>query len=106
MAADWWRYDGDMAPLHDMNPIRISFIRSHCEKHFAAKQSATAAAATVASDNKTPLPRYAPLRGLRVLDIGCGAGLLTEVLPYILPSHRHHTLFDCMHMYSAYVHSH
>lgn len=51
LAADWWNPQGSMAPLHWMNPARLDFIAGH-------------------------LPR----RGLKGLDIGCGAGLLTEPL--------------------------
>jgi 2-polyprenyl-6-hydroxyphenyl methylase/3-demethylubiquinone-9 3-methyltransferase len=78
MAADWWRADGEMAPLHDMNPIRVSFIRSHCEQHFASRPLPLSPLST--TSNSVQLPRYQPLRGLRMLDIGCGAGLLTEVI--------------------------
>lgn len=54
-AGDWWKADGAFAPLHRLNPVRITFIRDAVQKHF----------------NR-------PLKGLSVLDIGCGGGLLCE----------------------------
>mgnify|MGYP006289260885 FL=1 len=60
-AADWWDETGPFAPLHRMNPVRIAFIRD------------AAIAGRGASPGK-------PLRGLGVLDVGCGGGLLAEPL--------------------------
>ena len=51
MAASWWDPEGDFKPLHDLNPVRMQFITDH-----AAVDQA------------------------RVVDIGCGAGLLSEAL--------------------------
>lgn len=51
MAARWWDPEGDMKPLHDINPKRLAWINER-----------------------------APLTGLRVLDVGCGAGLLSEAM--------------------------
>eukprot|EP00899_Mesostigma_viride_P000915 jgi/Mesvir1/10824/Mv07752-RA.1 len=63
LADDWWNVGGPMAPLHAMNPARCSFIRSSLCRHFGLD-------AAVAR----------PLRGLRVVDIGCGPGVLCEPL--------------------------
>jgi 2-polyprenyl-6-hydroxyphenyl methylase/3-demethylubiquinone-9 3-methyltransferase len=52
-----------MAPLHKLNPIRIAFVRDEACRHFRRDPSA-----------------FDPLRGLRVLDVGCGGGLLAEPL--------------------------
>ena len=60
-AADWWDTAGPLAPLHRMNPARIAFVRD-------------AAIAGRAG------PPGKPLRGLTVLDVGCGGGLLAEPL--------------------------
>ena len=61
MAAEWWRPTGKFKPLHKFNPVRLSYIRDH------------------ACDNFGRDPKSArPLEGLRVLDIGCGGGLLSE----------------------------
>ena len=61
MAESWWDPDGPFAPLHRLNPTRIAFIRDHVAGHFG----------------RDPKGRR-PLRGLNLLDIGCGGGLLSE----------------------------
>jgi 2-polyprenyl-6-hydroxyphenyl methylase/3-demethylubiquinone-9 3-methyltransferase len=61
IAAEWWDPHGKFAPLHRFNPIRLDFIRDQ-------------AAARFGRDIKT----RAPFEGLRLLDIGCGGGLLSE----------------------------
>ncbi len=63
LAAEWWDPHGKMAPLHKLNPVRIGFIRDQ-------------AAARFQRDPK----RLDSMRGLRILDIGCGGGLLCEPL--------------------------
>lgn len=61
MAAEWWSPDGKFRPLHRLNPLRIGFVRdSICERHGRNARS------------------LRPLEGLRILDIGCGGGLLSE----------------------------
>ena len=61
MAADWWNPRGKFRPLHKFNPVRLRFIRETAEQHFG-----------LASGLKEPL------KGLRLLDIGCGGGLVCE----------------------------
>lgn len=51
MAMDWWDKSGSCKPLHDLNPLRLAFIQTHCA-----------------------------LSGQQILDIGCGGGILTEAL--------------------------
>jgi 2-polyprenyl-6-hydroxyphenyl methylase/3-demethylubiquinone-9 3-methyltransferase len=63
MAARWWDPRGPMAPLHKLNPVRLAYIRDRAAGHFGR-------------DAK----KLGCLKGLRILDIGCGAGLLTEPL--------------------------
>lgn len=63
MAATWWDPTGPFRPLHKMNPVRITFIRTVLCEHFDRNDT----------DDK-------PLSGLRILDIGCGGGLLCEPL--------------------------
>lgn len=63
MAADWWDPKGPFKPLHIMNGARLGFIKETLCDHFHR-------------DPNAPLP----LKGLRILDIGCGGGLLCEPL--------------------------
>jgi 2-polyprenyl-6-hydroxyphenyl methylase/3-demethylubiquinone-9 3-methyltransferase len=63
MAEDWWDPTGQFRPLHKLNPVRIGYIRDHAILHFG-------------KDGGT----LRPLDGLRILDIGCGGGLLSEPL--------------------------
>lgn len=63
MAADWWNPHGKFKPLHRFNPVRLGYLRDRLIAHFR-RDPATAQ----------------PLAGLRLLDIGCGGGLLAEPL--------------------------
>ncbi|EFJ47297.1 hypothetical protein VOLCADRAFT_92038, partial [Volvox carteri f. nagariensis] len=64
LAASWWRSsDGPFAPLHALNPVRVRFIRQ-----------------SLASLMGLELETSEPLKGLRVLDVGCGGGILSEAL--------------------------
>jgi len=51
LAARWWDADGEFRPLHEINPLRLDWIRQHVD-----------------------------LNGARVVDIGCGGGILTEAM--------------------------
>ncbi|MEP1090255.1 MAG: bifunctional 2-polyprenyl-6-hydroxyphenol methylase/3-demethylubiquinol 3-O-methyltransferase UbiG [Rhizobiaceae bacterium] len=61
LAAQWWDPAGKFKPLHKFNPVRLTYIREKLCAHF---------------DLETRAPNA--LKGLRVLDIGCGGGLLSE----------------------------
>ncbi len=61
MAAEWWNPNGMFKPLHMLNPCRLDYITSQIAAEFER---------TLGSD--------APFAGLRILDIGCGGGLLAE----------------------------
>jgi 2-polyprenyl-6-hydroxyphenyl methylase/3-demethylubiquinone-9 3-methyltransferase len=61
LAGEWWNPRGKMAPLHKFNPVRLGYIRDAACRHFD-------------HDAK----RLDCLKGLRILDIGCGGGILSE----------------------------
>src|ERR1700742_3904326 len=63
LAAEWWNPRGKMAPLHKFNPVRIGYVRDQAAGRFGR-------------DAK----RLDSMKGLRILDIGCGGGLLSEPL--------------------------
>ena len=69
LAASWWQPDGPMAALHHMQPTRMAYIKHVLLAHDPRGQAA--------ADDADP---SSTLAGLRVLDVGCGAGLLTEPL--------------------------
>ncbi len=60
MATEWWDPNGKFKPLHKFNPIRIRYIKENIINHFKIE------------NNKKPLEK------IRILDIGCGGGLLSE----------------------------
>ncbi|MEN8723246.1 MAG: bifunctional 2-polyprenyl-6-hydroxyphenol methylase/3-demethylubiquinol 3-O-methyltransferase UbiG [Alphaproteobacteria bacterium] len=66
IAAEWWDAGGKFAPLHKFNPVRLGWIRDQLCSHFGLDHSA-----------QTPFVR-SDANALRVLDIGCGGGLLSE----------------------------
>jgi 2-polyprenyl-6-hydroxyphenyl methylase/3-demethylubiquinone-9 3-methyltransferase len=61
MAEEWWDPTGKFKPLHKFNPVRLGYIRDKAIAHFGKDGS-----------------KRKPLEGLRILDIGCGGGLLSE----------------------------
>ena len=63
MADAWWDTTGNFKPLHKFNPARLEFIRDRAARRFG----------------RDPLAER-PFEGLRLLDIGCGGGLLCEPL--------------------------
>ncbi len=63
MAKEWWDPNGKFKPLHLFNPARIKFIKEKLISHFSLNQK-----------NERPLSK------LKILDIGCGGGLLCEPL--------------------------
>lgn len=63
LAKDWWNPKGKMASLHQVNPVRMAFIRQAVDAHFG-----------------TDALSIRPLSGKSALDIGCGAGLVCEPL--------------------------
>ena len=63
LAKDWWNPNGKFKPLHLFNPVRIAFIKEKLISHF-----------------KRDLNSEKPLKELKILDIGCGGGLLCEPL--------------------------
>ena len=65
LSDQWWDPAGPMAPLHAFTPVRIDYILANIERFWPLAARAEAS-------------RAQPLAGLRILDIGCGGGLLAE----------------------------
>ena len=63
LASDWWDPDGASAMLHKLNPVRLRYIRDMIDQHWQVDECSRQ-----------------PLEGKTALDVGCGAGLLTEPL--------------------------
>lgn len=63
IARAWWEPEGEFRPLHKLNPVRLGFIRDRLARHFGRDPRA-----------------LRPFAGLRLLDIGCGGGLVSEPL--------------------------
>ena len=63
LSEDWWNPNGKMAPLHKINPLRLGYIRDAACRKFERNAKSLSC-----------------LSDLRILDIGCGAGLLCEPL--------------------------
>ena len=61
LAHSWWDDTGPFAALHELNPIRLAFIRDSVIRHYGRAQNQ-------------------PLKDFKILDIGCGGGLLCEPL--------------------------
>lgn len=63
IADEWWNPDGSFRPLHKFNPVRLSYIRDSVCRHFKRDQRS-----------------LTPFKDLKILDVGCGGGLIAEPL--------------------------
>ena len=61
MAEEWWDVEGKFKPLHKFNPIRIKYIKESVIENFKLQNN-----------------EKLPLKGIDLLDIGCGGGLLSD----------------------------
>jgi 2-polyprenyl-6-hydroxyphenyl methylase/3-demethylubiquinone-9 3-methyltransferase len=61
LAETWWDRTGPFWPLHRLNELRVGWIRDRLADHFGLNRAAAA-----------------PLSGIRILDVGCGGGILSE----------------------------
>lgn len=62
LSATWWNSQGPMRPLHVVNELRLGYVVEQVKRHYGLQAKAR------------------PLEGLRMLDVGCGGGLLSEPL--------------------------
>ena len=62
-AGDWWDPNGSEAMLHKLNPVRLKYVRDQVDQHWQCDECS-----------------LTPLESKAALDVGCGAGLLTEPL--------------------------
>ncbi|MEM8753964.1 MAG: PD-(D/E)XK nuclease family protein [Pseudomonadota bacterium] len=63
LAERWWDPEGPLKPLHDISPQRLAYLRDRLAAHFGLETEGTR-----------------PIAGLRLLDVGCGGGLVCEPL--------------------------
>ncbi|MGE5267853.1 MAG: bifunctional 2-polyprenyl-6-hydroxyphenol methylase/3-demethylubiquinol 3-O-methyltransferase UbiG, partial [Deltaproteobacteria bacterium] len=63
IASEWWDAKGKFRPLHQLAPARLAFVRDELVRHFELKGTG-----------------LKPLKGLTLLDVGCGGGLVSEPL--------------------------
>lgn len=63
VARAWWDPNGEFRPLHRLNPVRLAFLRDQLARHFGRDPTSTR-----------------PFKGLTLLDIGCGGGIVAEPL--------------------------
>jgi 2-polyprenyl-6-hydroxyphenyl methylase/3-demethylubiquinone-9 3-methyltransferase len=63
LATQWWDESGPLKPLHRLNPVRLGYLKNQICGHF-----------------KRDREGFSPLKGLSLVDVGCGGGLVTEPL--------------------------
>jgi len=69
LSTTWWNSAGPMRPLHVVNTLRLGYIAGQIQQNFKPQLGRPSA-----------LDSGAPLQGLRILDLGCGGGLMSEPL--------------------------
>ncbi len=71
IADEWWDENGKFKPLHLFNPVRINYIKNYLQKYFFLQRN----------DNSEKIfANYQNNQALKIIDIGCGGGLVAEPL--------------------------
>ena len=75
LAGRWWERNGAFRALHALNPVRIAYVRDALVRDALVREGLAGESASPAGN-----PGLRPLAGLRLLDVGCGGGLMAEPL--------------------------
>jgi len=79
LSSQWWDEKGEFALLHRMNPVRVQYVRDKVIEVAREERG---------EDVAQDMEQRGALRGMNVLDVGCGGGLLSEVRFSMLFLHR------------------
>lgn len=88
LSSEWWNPNGEFKILHRMNPARVAYVREKVALAPADEEEWTFETRHKDREREAAKGRGRWLAGKRVLDVGCGGGLLSEVSPRLLKLSR------------------